>query len=66
MKISDLEYLESIPQIANSKELKVTGGIQIEALSTVISLGEKFALSKTFSFTWSYAPGLVNVLERLG
>ena len=53
-------------KISDSKELNVTGGIEIEALSIVMSLGEKFALSRTISWTWSYAPGLVNVLERLG
>ncbi len=54
MKICDLDHVKSISE---TEEINLNGGIQIEALSIVLSLGSTFALTKSYSFTFAFAPG---------
>ena len=56
MKICDLDHLALMPPKAGSEELKLTGGIEIEAMTITLAFGESFALARTYSFTFAYAP----------
>lgn len=61
MKICDLDHLELIRPTANSDEIKVTGGIEIQVGSSVLALGDVLSLVRTFSFTFAYAPPVFQV-----
>lgn len=54
MKINDLDHITNTSSCENDW---VDGGIQIEALTLAFSVGDSFALARTFSFTWTFAPG---------
>ena len=58
MKICDLECLESVSETSSLPTPNITGGIEIQVDSVVLSFGSTFALSFATSWTWSHAPGL--------
>lgn len=54
MQINDLDHITNTSSLENGQ---IEGGIQIEALSLAFSVGDAFAITRTFSFTWAFAPG---------
>jgi len=55
MQINDLDYVKNTLEVEDDK---VKGAIAIEALTISLSIGSSFAYTRSFSFTWAYAPGI--------